>query len=477
MADGVLGLGAGASGLSSELLEKLKTADTASKINPIETSIENITKEREAIATITEKLDAFFEAVKPLDLFVAGGSNAFTQISANSQGDSVLFDAEDINSLKLGTTTIEVNALAKQDVFQTSTFGAADELITEVGDGLDPHASLVSGSKITISYMEDGSAVDVDFETEGKTYQELADAINSNEKFEAAIEQVGNSSFRIIIKSKDLGEANKLTITDTNSNIGLGLAENYVQVGSDLDATVNGVNYVLSTNDITLSNGLKITALKVDSDGSSSTISIASDNSSVEEVLTKLATSYNALVAAVDSELYDTNSNIDDKASLRTMMTGIKDYLFNTYGSTDDGSGGYISDKSIFNYGFDLGKDGSLTINSERLNEIISDDFEGLKDLFVGEAGTNARGLGTQLKEHIDFAINSSTGGILTSYIDLMDTREKALEKDKEKAVESLDNKYKQMALEFAAYGGIIASFESSFSALSLMISQSVSTG
>ena len=470
MADGVLGLGAGGSGLSSELLEKLKTADTASKINPIETSIENITKERESIATITEKLDAFYEAVKPLDLFVAGGSNAFTQISVNSQGDSVLFDAEDINSLKLGTTTIEVTSLAKQDVFQTSTFGAATDPITVVPD-----------SKITISYMEDGSLVDVDFVTEGQSYQDLADAINSNEKFEAAIEQVGNNDFRIIIKSKDLGEANKLTITDTNlgtpDDLGLGLAENYVQVGSDLDATVNGVNYVLSTNDITLSNGLKITALKVDSAGSSSTISIGRDNSSVEEVLTKLATSYNALVAAVDSELYDSNSNIDDKASLRSMMTGIKDFLFNSYGSTDDGSGGYISDKSIFNYGFELGKDGSLTVNSEDLNKVISDDFEGLKDLFVGEAGTNARGLGTQLKEHIDFAINSSTGGILTSYIDLMDTREKALKEDKEKAVEALDNKYKQMALEFAAYGGIIARFEGSFSALSLMISQSVSTG
>ncbi|PHR69194.1 MAG: flagellar hook protein FliD [Arcobacter sp.] len=466
MAEGVLGLGAGASGLSSELLEKLRTADTASKINPIETSIENITKERESIATITEKLDAFYEAVKPLDLFVAGGSNAFTQISANSQGDSVLFDAEDINSLKLGTTTIEVTTLAKQDIFQTATFTDVNAIITTT-----------ALSALTIG----DSAGDVEFITTGKSFQALADEINANEKYEAAIEQVGNNDFRIIIKSKDLGEANKLTITDTNlgtpDDLGLGLAENYVQVGSDLDATVNGVNYVLSTNDIALSNGLKITALKVDSGGSSSTISIARDNSSVEEVLTNLATSYNALVAAVDSELYDTDSNIDDKASLRTMMTGIKDFLFNTYGSTDDGSGGYISDKSIFNYGFELSKDGSLTVNSEDLNEIISDDFEGLKDLFVGEAGTNARGLGTQLKEHIDFAINSSSGGILTSYIDLMDTREKALEKDKEKAVESLDNKYKQMALEFAAYGGIIASFESSFSALSLMISQSVSTG
>lgn len=466
MADGVLGLGAGGSGLSSELLEKLKTADTASKINPIETSIENITKERESIATITEKLDAFYEAVKPLDLFVAGGSNAFTQISVNSQGDSVLFDAEDINSLKLGTTTIEVTSLAKQDVFQTATFTDVNAIIT--------------GTALSVLTIGD-SAGDVEFITTGKTFQALADEINANEKYEAAIEQVGNNDFRIIIKSKDLGEANKLTITDTNlgtpDDLGLGLAENYVQVGSDLDATVNGVNYVLSTNDITLSNGLKITALKVDSAGSSSTISIGRDNSSVEEVLTKLATSYNALVAAVDSELYDSNSNIDDKASLRSMMTGIKDFLFNSYGSTDDGSGGYISDKSIFNYGFELGKDGSLTVNSEDLNKVISDDFEGLKDLFVGEAGTNARGLGTQLKEHIDFAINSSTGGILTSYIALMDTREAALEKDKEKAVESLDNKYKQMALEFAAYGGIIARFEGSFSGLKQMIAQSVSTG
>ena len=463
MAEGVLGLGAGAGALNSDLITKLKAADSAAKVGPIETSLENIGKEKEAIANIKAALDAFMSTVKPLDLFVSGGSNTFNKISANSQGDSVLFDAEDINALKIGTTNITVDVLAKQDVFQTVKFSDKNALISEAS---------ASGSKITIN----GD----DFETSGKTYQELADSINSDPKYEAAIEQVGTNDFRIIIKSKDLGEDNALVITQTDSDLGLNKTlnpENHVQTATNLDATINGVKYNLSTNNVTLSNGLKLTAQKVDTDGSTSSISLAQDNSSIEESLTNFAKAYNTLVATVESESSSDTSNIEDKASLRSMMTGIKNYLFSTYGSTDDGAGGYISDKSIFNFGFELGKDGSLTVDSEKLNKAISDDFEGLKDLFIGEAGTKARGLGTQLKEHIDFAINSTTGGILNSYENNIDVRKLALEKSKENAIESLDNKYKQMALEFAAYGSIIAKFESSFSGLKQMIAQSVSTG
>ncbi len=463
MAEGVLGLGAGASGLNSELIAKLKTAESSATVGPIETSLENIDKEKEAMEKIQASLDAFMTTVQPLDLFVAGGANAFNKISANSQGDSVLFDAEDINALKIGTTTITVDVLAKQDVYQTVKFSDKNALITEAN---------ASGSKITIN----GD----DFDTSGKTYQELADSINADEKYEAAIEQVGTSDFRIIIKSKDLGVDNALVITQTDGDLGLDKAlnpENHVQTATNLDATINGVKYDLSTNDLTLSNGLKITAQKEDSAGSNSSISIAQDNSSIEEALTNFSSAYNTLVATVDAELYSAATNIEDKASLRTMMTGIKSHLFSTYGSTDDGSGGYISDKSIFNFGFELGKDGSLSVNSEDLNKAISDDFDGLKDLFIGEAGTKARGLGTQLKEHIDFAINSTTGGIMPSYDSHLDVRKAALEEDKTKAVESLDNKYKQMALEFAAYGSIIAKFEGSFSGLKQMIAESVSTG
>ena len=474
MANGVLGLGNGASALNSELIDTLKEAERVSKVSPIETAIESWDKEKEAISGIQSKVDALMAAIKPLDLFASGGSNAFNQIAANSSGDSVLFDAEDLNALKAGTTTIKVNSLAKQDIFQTNVFTDITSHVTST-PVTDP---------VTVPIVDDLIINGEKFSTADKSYEELVKEINANENFEASIEQVGTDQFRIVIKSKELGSDNKLTITDTTGVLGLDLTgageaneNNYVQEATNMTAVINGIDYDLPTNDIKLSNGLNITAMKVDTADTSSTISISKDNSGIEKVLTDFANAYNELVIAVEVELYSADTVIDDKAALRSMMEGIKNFLFKPYGKDQDDDDNYINDKSIFNYGFQLGKDGSLNVDSEILNKAISDDYQGLQDLFIGTAATQARGLGTQLKEHIDFAINSSTGGILSTYENHMDTRKKSLEEDKEKAIESLDNKYEQLAVEFASYNGVINSFSSSFSALEMMIQQSVSTG
>lgn len=454
MADGVLGLGTGASSLNNELISNLKQAERVSTVEPIETSLENWDKEKESIDKIQEKVNSFLESVKVFDLFANAGENAFSQISANSSGDSVLFDAEDINLLKEGNTKVTINALAKRDILQSDIFN--------------------SDTKETYVFPE-GSVFTTDdetFDVSGLSYEELVVKLDDSSNISASIENVGSDQYRLVIKSEDTGLTNAINISSNTT----GLVFTNMQAASNMDATIDGINYNLPTNNFDLSNGLKITASKVDIDGSSSSISIAKDNSQIEAKFNTFVSEYNELVALVDTELYDADSNIDDKSALKSMMDNIKSKIFESYGTTSDGNGSYEKDKSIFNYGFNLSKDGSLSIDSTILNKMISDDFQGLKDLFVGTADTEARGLGTQLKEYIDFGINSSLGGILSTYEDHMDSRKTQLTENKEKAIESLDQKYKDLATQFASYGVAINSFESSFSALSMMISQSYST-
>ena len=57
-----------------------------------------------------------------------------------------------------------------------------------------------------------------------------------------------------------------------------------------------------------------------------------------------------------------------------------------------------------------------------------------------------------------------------------MNSRKEALEEEKEKAEEDLDNKYSLLAQQFAAYGAIITQFESQFAGLKLMIEQSTAS-
>lgn len=446
MANGVLGLGSGqASALNSDLIERLKTAERKSVVESIETKITNITGEKETFSTIKTKVSELLEAIKPFDLFVSGGATAFGQKSATTSGDSVTFDAADLQALKKGITTVSVSKLAQKDVYQSESVNAT------VKD-----AAINAG----ILSIQAGSAVAEEFDTTNKTYQQLADEITAKTGMNASVEQVGTNLFRLVIKSEESGLANKLTISSVGASgaLGLDLSANNILKAQNLEATVDGVGYKVSSNSLTV-DGLKITANKL----GDSNINIAEDNTQVEAQMKNFITKYNELVALVDTEVFSSESKLADKSSIRDILSQIKSKLFGSYGD--------LNDKSMFNYGLELDKYGGLTLDSAKFNKAVQEDMTGLKDLFLGKA--EKKGLGTQLKELLSDM--SLTSGVLDTYDKGITSRETKLNSEKEKAEKALNAKYEQLSLQFASYGALINQMESSFSGLKMLIQQSTS--
>ena len=451
MANGVLGLGSGqAASLNSDLIEKLKTAERKSTVAPYETKIEKITGEKEVISTIQTKVSELLEAVKPFDLFVSGGVTAFEQKSATTSGDSVTFDAADVKALKKGFTSVNVTQLAQKDVYQSNSVNATTK------------DAIINAGNLNIEI----NGVTETFDTTNMTYAQLSDAINSKAGISASVEQVGSDSFRLIIKSETSGIDNALSISGTASQ-SLGFttdgtainSTNHILEAKNMIAKVDGVEYNVSSNNITV-DGLKITANKV----GESTINVVEDNSQVETQMNSFITKYNELVALIDSEVFNTDSKIEDKASIRNIVSQIKSKLFDSYGSSND--------KSIFNYGIEFDKFGGLSLDSTKFNKAVQEDMDGLKELFLGSA--EDKGIGTVLKETLDEM--KFSGGILNTYESSMTKREKNLNDEKEKAEKALNAKYEQLALQFSSYGAIINQMESSFSGLKMLIQQSTSS-
>lgn len=451
MANGVLGLGSGqASALNSDLIEKLKTAERKSAVEPIEKRITNITGEKETFSTVKTKVSELLESIKPFDLFVSGGVTAFGQKSATTSGDSVTFDAADLQALKKGITTVSVSQLSQKDVYQSN---AVDTTTKD---------AVINSGMLSIKV---GSAVAEEFDTTNKTYKQLADEITSKTGMNAAVEQVGTNSFRLVIKSEESGIDNKLTITGAASQAlgyttnGTAIStSNHILEAKNMITKVDGVEYNVSSNNITVE-GLKITANKI----GDSTINIAEDNTKVETQMKNFITKYNELVALVDTEVFSATSKLDDKASVREVLSQIKSKLFGTYGDSND--------KSMFNYGIELDKYGGLTLDSTKFNKVVQEDMSSLKDVFLGKA--EKKGVGTQLKELLSDM--SLTGGILDTYDKGITIRETKLNSEKEKAENALNAKYEQLALQFASYGTLINQMESSFSGLKMLIQQSTS--
>lgn len=452
MAEGVLGLGGGgAAALNQETIDKLKAAEKKARVDPIQTNLDNIVKEREVFTNINAKVKEVLDAIKPFDLFVSGGETAFDQKAATTSGTSVVFEATDVSKLDKGITTVDIKSLAQKDVYQSNAVNAASK------DALGDIGTL------TIQVGSDTH----NFNTaDYANYDELATAISAKTGISASVDQVGDDSFRLIIKSEESGTANALTISGAASQA-LGYtsdgtavnAANHTLTAQNMSAEVDGVSYSVSSNVLNVS-GLKITATAT----GVSSININDDKSQIATQMQNFVTKYNELVDLVEEELQNQDSKVSDRSNLRDILGQVKSKLFGEYGDSGD--------KSIFNFGFELNKAGKLSLDTAKFNTAIEDDFAGLKDLFVGTAAKE--GLGTQLKSVLDEM--SFSGGVLDSFENSIDGREKTLKEDKEKAQKALDDKYKQLSLQFGSYGAIIAGFEASFSGLKMMIQQSTSS-
>lgn len=383
--------------------------------------------------------------------------------------------ADDIVDATGGTITINAGGVDKDfTVTATMTYS---ELATLINEDEDLSASISSSGRLSIKHSDEETALTITeslttnsiglslgekYSTEGLTYEELATSINSNSNYTATVETVGTNSNRLVLKSVESGLDNAINITQTGVDLGLSDGANHTVSAQNLEATVDGIDYNVSSNILIVDGGLKITAVEENAVGEFSTISVNNDSTTIEPILQLFVTSYNELVSLVEEELYSSDSNIEDKSSLRSMMNNIKDKLFGSYGTNDD--------LNIFNFGFEIDKSGVLSLDSEKFNSATETDIESLKSLFVGVA--EDRGLGTQLKDYVDSL--DGFEGLLSTYQANIDTRKESLTEEKEKAIETLDNKYSLLSQQFAAYGAIINQFEAQFSGLKLMIDQSV---
>lgn len=440
MADGILGLGtSGSVDLSSELLTKLKTAESTSVLDPITAEQEDTQAEIDALDEIQTMVTEFLDLVKDLDLFTSG-TNIFNEISATTTGSSASFDATDSSNLDPGTISVNVTQLAQKDVYQSNTISSKT-------------ATLDSGT-ISITIGEET----YDFSTEGKTYETLVSEMGNYPDLNVSLEQVGDSSYRMIIKSSESGTSNAITISQSGVDLGFEEEANHVLTAQNMKATVDGIDYELSSNKLTMQSGLII---KMVEEGTSS-ITMERDDASIVESITSIADKYNDLVDLVNSYILGDEENpavISDSSTLKSMMSSIKNILFDSYGLNNE--------ENLFKYGISFDSDGYMQVDETELSTALTDNYDDLKELFVGYA--EKEGIGTRLKSYLD-SLDNLLDGLLTTYDDKLSTRLSTLTTDYETASEKLDEKYEQMASQFAAYTVLITQMETAFSSLQSII-------
>ncbi len=446
MASGILGLGSsGSLDLNSELLTKLKTAESTDVLDPITAEEEDTQAEIDALDEVQTMVTDLLDLVKDFDLFTSG-TNIFDEISASTTGSSASFDATDTSNLEPGTISVTVTQLAQKDVYQSNKIS-------------DKTSTMDSGT-ISISIGDNS----YDFSTDGKTYEALVNEMNNYPDLSAALEQVGDSSYRLVIKSAESGLSNALSITQTGIDLGLEDSDNHVLTAQNMNASIDGIDYDLSSNKVTMQNGLII---KMVEEGTSS-ITMERDDSSITDAINNVADKYNDLVDLVNSYILGDEDNpavISDSSTLKTMMSTIKNILFDSYGLDNE--------ENMFKYGMSFDSSGYFQIDDTALSKALTNNYDDLKELFVGYA--EKEGIGTRLKTYLD-SLDSLDGGLLSTYADKLSSRLSTLTSDYDDASTKLDDKYSQMADQFASYTVLITQMENDFASLKSVIDGSSSS-
>lgn len=451
MADGILGLGSsGSVDLSSELITKLKTAESKSVLDPITTNKEDTQAELDALTEIQTMVSDLLNLVDDFDLYTSG-TNIFDEITATTSGSSVSFDAVDTSKLNPGTISVKVTQLAQKDVYQSNTIS-------------DITSTIVDGGTLSITVGD----TTYDFDTTGKTYEGLVEEMSYYSKLDVNLEKVNDTSYRMIVKGTQSGTANAVTISQSgDTKLGFNADGNHVLTAQNMKAKIDGVDYDVSSNKLTMENGLIIQAVSVDTETSSSSISMERDTSSIVTRISDIATKYNDLVDLIDSYTLgdeDNAATISDSSTLKSMLSGIKEILFDTYGLNNE--------ESMFKYGISFDTDGYMNVDNATLTTAVTDNYDNLRELFVGYA--EKEGLGTRLKTYLDSLDSSS--GLLTTYQDKLNTYISTLSDDYDTASSKLDEKYTAMSTQFAAYTVLITQMENAFSSLKLLIDTSTSS-
>ncbi len=228
--------------------------------------------------------------------------------------------------------------------------------------------------------------------------------------------------------------------------------------GSSLNAslTVDGVEYQRTKN-----TGLTdiITGATFSLIGAgSATINVTQNTSAVKEDILKIITTFNDIITEIDAnDDYDEDTDTWGSLAKSPSIRGGKDTLLTILGTT------VLANSNIttyFDLGFEINKDGSVSIDESVLDGKITSNFDDIKTFFIGTtAGTGVTGMGDLLNDQLKSQTISD--GLIDSETDAIDARLTRLEQQIENETERLNKRYDIMTQQFVRLDSYMRQMES----------------
>lgn len=455
MAGTVSSLGIGSSVLTADVIDKLKAADTANIVTPIDNKITLQAQKDSALDLLSSLLGSF-------------------KSSVSSLSDDTLYQKRTVSG---NTDAVSVSALSGSAIqsFSITDTVMAKKSILESGSFSSTTATVSSGSG-TMSLAIDGETFNMDY-TSSTTLTDLKESINTKAgaKVTASILQTGANEYHLVLTSKETGADQTISLSDSAGGTLKNELKTYdvstnptgvqsIQTASDASFKYNGISITRASNSVSdLIIGVTINLLQ---DGGSTNIGISQNTTAISDEMSNLATSYNTLTKQLDEmTLADLDNGKVGIFNGDNTIKSIKREITKLLTSMNsDGN-------SLAQYGIGLGEDGTMTFTKSEFDTKMSSDATGLEAFFSGstsEAGEYTEGIFGNIDALLDSYTSSS--GLMSTLLDGSKTETKALKEERTRASDLLTARYDTMTARFAMYDSIISKLNNQFSAVQMQI-------
>ena len=376
--------------------------------------------------------------------FTPGGAGDFN-VDVTDQ-DTLSSLADKINAKSGGVTAAVIQVGGKEQLMmRSSTTGAASGFqVTTADSGLDafkmtdPVAISASSSGMYTSQ----AAIDANTFTAGATagkdvtvtatdtLKTLAEKINAAGAGVTASVLQDGSQQRLMLRSASTGKESGFQVTTADSALNAfkmtdsvatsaGSGGMYIsQTALDANLKVNGVAITAKTNKITDAlPGVSLTLGQVTT--TPVELTIENDLDAVKAKLQTMLDAYNTLNTTLsDSTKYDASSKKGAALQGDSMTLSLQSAMRSMLSSTSVGSTAY---KTLSDVGVERQTDGSLKLNSSKINAALANMTE-LKKLFTTDNGSaTTNGFGLKIRDFsrglvaFDGRVSNRTTGIQTS--------------------------------------------------------------
>jgi flagellar hook-associated protein 2 len=469
MAGTINSLGLGSGVLTSDLLDKLKTADTAALVTPIDKKITLNAQKMQAVDLLTSLLSSYKSSVSALN-------------------DDALYQKRNVSG---NTDAIKVTANSGVAVqsFSISDTQLALKNIKESGKFSSTSNSIATGSG-TVTMTVGSASYNINY-TNTMSLDQFKDSINSTAgaSVKASTLQVGANDYRLILTSVETGADQVISLTDsvdgtlgeqlrpynpvevlptvddgiTNLN---GMQE--IQAARDASFKYNGITLTRSKNEVTdITAGVTISLLQ---NSGSTNISITQDAQAISDEMSSMVASYNTLTSQLN-DMTTTNPTsgavgiFNGESSINSISREINRII------TSSNSSGL----SLPNFGINLDETGVMSFNSSTFLAKFNANPETAEAFLSGSTTVDSSG-NTKTADGVFSTLQSllegytKTNGKVKTMTTAYTDESKVLLASKIRSQALLEARYETMSSRFAQYDSIISKLNSQFNSLKQQI-------